>query len=164
MATKISEEKSDLGALWFLKEQYSLKQRPLDAYEVYFKAILVCANGDGTIADEERDWVIGLADACGCGSAILEKLKVYKANEDVETLVSASYTSNQSRRWVIYDAIKACSADQEYSEQERNVVLKAAKKLGISEEVVKQIEEICLEEAKMRTNRVALMYPDGSPL
>jgi uncharacterized tellurite resistance protein B-like protein len=164
MATNISEKKSDLGALWFLNEQYSLTQRPLDAYEVYFKALLACANGDGTLADEERDWVIGLADACGCGDAILEKLKYYKADEDIEALVSRSHASNESRRWVIYDAIKASSADKDYSEQERNVVLKGAKKLGISEDVVQQIEEICLEEAKLRKKRVALMYPNGSPL
>ncbi|KAB8315647.1 hypothetical protein SD81_030215 [Tolypothrix campylonemoides VB511288] len=164
MATNISEKKSYLGALWFLNEQYSLTQRPLDAYEVYCKALLACANGDGTLTDEERDWVLGLADACGCGSEIVEKLKVYEADEDIEALVSRSHTSNESRRWVIYDAIKACSADKEYGEQERNVVLKGAKKLGISEDVVKQIEELCLEEAKIRQKRIALMYPNGSPL
>jgi uncharacterized membrane protein YebE (DUF533 family) len=164
MAANTSEKKSDLGTLWFLNEQYSLTQRPLDAYEVYFKALLSCANGDGTITDEERDWVIGLADACGCGAEILEKLRVYEANEDIETLVSRSHTSNESRRWVIYDAIKACSADKDYSERERDTVLKEAKKLGISEDVVKQIEEICLEEAKIREKRLSLMYPNGSPL
>ncbi|MBD2777750.1 hypothetical protein [Iningainema tapete] len=35
--------------------------------------MLICANGDGTLADEERDWVIGLAYACDCEPAILEK-------------------------------------------------------------------------------------------
>jgi hypothetical protein len=30
--------------------------------------------------------------------------------------------------------------------------------------LVKQIEEICIEEAKLREKRLELMYPEGEPL
>ncbi|MBC6432166.1 hypothetical protein FM036_15925 [Nostoc sp. HG1] len=165
MATKIQEKESNLGSLWFLKGQYGFKERPLDiAYEAYFKSMLICANGDGTLADEERDWVIGLAYACDCEPAILEKLKVYKADEDIETVISGSPTSSESRRFLIFDAIQACSADGEYSEKERAVVLRGAKKLNISEDEFKKIEEIYLETVKLREKRLAMMYPNGSPV
>ncbi|WP_019509198.1 hypothetical protein [Pleurocapsa sp. PCC 7319] len=39
-----------------------------------------------------------------------------------------------------------------------------AAKLGIAEDVVQEIESICLEEAKLREKRLALMYPSGTPI
>jgi hypothetical protein len=35
---------------------------------------------------------------------------------------------------------------------------------GIDSAVVKQIEEICAEESKLREKRLKLMYPTGAPL
>jgi len=65
---------------------------------------------------------------------------------------------------MLYDAIKACSADGEYSSGERETVTKMAAKLGVDAEIVKQLEEICAEEAKLREKRLALIYPTGTPL
>lgn len=169
MTTNIQEEESTIGALWLLNEKFGFKQRPSEtAREVYFKALLICANGDGTLADEERDWVIGYAYAYNIDPALIEELKVYKAEEDIETFIngypSVSELVNESRRFLIYDAIQACSADGQFNEKERAVVLKAATKLSISEEEFKKIEEIYLEAVKLREKRLAVMYPNGVPL
>lgn len=165
MTTNSKEKETNLGTLWLFKEQFGFSQLPLDiAYEAYFKSLLICANGDGTLADEERDWVIGYAYAYNCDTAIIEKLKDYKADEDIETVISGYPSASESRRFLIFDAIQACSADGEYSEKERAVVLKGAKKLNISEDEFKKIEEIYLETAKLREKRLAVMYPNGSPL
>jgi uncharacterized tellurite resistance protein B-like protein len=95
---------------------------------------------------------------------MIERLKNYKADEDIETVLSGDITASESRRFLIFDAIQACSADGEYSDKERAVVLKGAKKLGISEDEFKQIEQIYLEEVQLRKKRLAVMYPNGSPL
>jgi hypothetical protein len=58
----------------------------------------------------------------------------------------------------------ACSADGEYSDQERVTVTKMVAKLGISQDIVQQIEKICIEEIKLREKRVKLMYPEDSPM
>ncbi|MEQ9669091.1 hypothetical protein [Coleofasciculus sp. G2-EDA-02] len=60
-------------------------------------------------------------------------------------------------------AIQACSADKEYHAEEQAKVRKMAKYLGIEEDVVNQIEEICISEAKMREKRIAVMFPEGIP-
>lgn len=165
MASNIQDKENSLGTLWLFKEKFGFKQLPVDvAYESYYKTLLTCASGDGTLADEERDWVIGYAYAYNCNPAIIEQLKVYKADEDIETVVTGHSSVDVSRRFLIYDAIQACCADGEYSEKERVVVLKAAKKLGISEDVFQQIEEIYLETVELRKKRLAVMYPDGGPL
>jgi hypothetical protein len=70
--------------LWLLKGRFGFKQLPLDVcYETYLKSLLICAKGDGTLTDEERDWVIGYAYAYNCNPAIIEQLKDYKAAHEV---------------------------------------------------------------------------------
>ncbi|MBH8561320.1 hypothetical protein I8748_03865 [Nostoc sp. CENA67] len=165
MTTNIQDKENTLGILWLFKERYGFKQLPSDlAYEAYLKALMICANGDGTLADEERDWIIGYGCAYDCNPAIIEQLKVYKADEDIETVISGDFAASDSRYFLIYDAIQACCADGEYSEKERAVVLKGAKKLGISEDEFQKIEEIYLETVQLHKKRLAVLFPNGAPL
>jgi hypothetical protein len=155
----------DRGHLWLFKDHTSFDTLPTaDVFESYMKAILICANGDGKLTSEERDWVIGYMAAFGAPDSLLDEMRSYKANDDIEAVISATPASDASRRFLVYDAIRACSADGAYSDPERATVIKMAAKLGISEDLVKQIEEVCLEQAKLRQKRLALMYPEGAPL
>jgi len=128
------------------------------------KAILICANGDGKLTPEERDWVTGYFAAFGAPDSLLDEMRSYKADDDIEAVISGTPASDASRRFLVYDAIRACSADGAYSDPERATVIRMAAKLGISEDLVKQIEEVCLEQARLRQKRLALMYPEGAPL
>jgi uncharacterized membrane protein YebE (DUF533 family) len=153
------------GLLWLFREKYTFSKLPsLEAYNGYSKSILICANGDGRLTPEERDWVVGLACAFGAPDSLVEELKSYKADEDIENAIGDAPEATGSRRYLVYDAIKACSADGEYSDKERATVTKMAAKLGISQDLVEQIEQICIEEAKLREKRVKLMYPEGAPI
>lgn len=153
------------GILWLFKEKFTFNKGPTSkGYEGYLKSLLICANGDGKLAPEERDWVVGYASAYGAPDSLVEVLKSYEATEDIEKVISLTVESDGSRRYLVYDAIKACSADGEYSDPERATVAKMAAKLGISTDLVKQIEQICIEEAKLREKRLALMYPEGPPI
>jgi uncharacterized tellurite resistance protein B-like protein len=165
MTINAEDKKANLGTLWLFKEHYGFSQVPPNiAYDAYLKSLLICAKGDGTLADEERDWVIGHAAAFNTDPAILEELKNYNADEDIETVISGDLSASESRRFLIFEAIQACAADGEYNEKERAVVLKGAKKLNISEDEFKRIEEIYFETVKLREKRLAVMYPDGLPL
>ncbi|MFB2980252.1 hypothetical protein [Microseira sp. BLCC-F43] len=151
--------------MWLFKEKYTFGKQPsIEAYHGYLKSVLICANGDGTLAPEERDWVVGLASAFGAPDSLVEALKTYKADEDIEQVIGDAPEATGSRRYLVYDAIKACSADGEYSDPERAKVHKMAAKLGVSQDVVQQIEEICLAEAKLWKKRQQLMYPEGAPI
>ena len=73
--------------LWLFREKYTFGKLPsLEADNGYSKSILICANGDGTLTPEERDWVVGLASAFGAPDSLVEELKSYKADEDIEQL------------------------------------------------------------------------------
>jgi len=153
------------GLLWLFKDKTNFRTLPeADAFESYMKAVLICANGDGKLALEERNWAVGHAAAFGAPDWLVDALKSYEADEDIEQIISATPASSASRRFLVYDAIRACSADGEYNDRERAMVTRMAAKLGLSEELVRQIEEVCLEEARLRDKRLKLVYPEGPPL
>jgi hypothetical protein len=159
MATK------DEGLLWLFSERHTFGKLPNpEDYNHYLKSILICANGDGTLAPEERDWVVGYASAFGALDSLVEELKSYKADEDIEKMISNTPVASVSRRFLVHDAIMACSADGKYSDPERATITKMAAKLGISQDTVEQIERICIEEIELREKRAKLLYPEGPPL
>lgn len=131
---------------------------------MFLKAQLIAANGDGTLAPEERQWVLGLAAAIGYPEERLQALEDYKADEDIAEVISSNESANKSSKAVIYYAIKACAADGVYHDEEKKVIRKAATAMGISEDVVVEIEKLCAEEALLKEKRIQLLFPDGSPV
>lgn len=154
-----------LGLLWLFDDKAGFSVVPGDDdFRGYMRAMLICANGDGKLTSEERAWVVGHGAAYGAPDSLVDELKSYEADEDIEKVISISPGSDASRRFLVYDAIRACRADGEFSDPERATVTRMAAKLGVPEDVVKQIEQLCLEEALLRERRVKLMYPEGTPL
>ncbi|HVK64688.1 MAG TPA: hypothetical protein VM694_09445, partial [Polyangium sp.] len=95
------------GYLWLFKDKAGFGSKPSDeAFVCYVKAVLICANGDGTLAPEERDWVIGHFAALGAPEALLDAMKSYKADEDIEQVISGTPEANACRRFLVYDAIR----------------------------------------------------------
>lgn len=153
------------GYLWLIKDKTDIGSFPTaDIFENYIKAVLICANGDGALAPAERDWAVSHFAALGAPDSLLDELKSYKADEDIEKIVAATPVTDVSRCFLVYDAIRACSADGAYSDPERATVIRMAAKLGIDEDLVRQIEELCLEEARLREKRLTLLYPQGAPI
>ena len=75
------------GALWMLKDVYGFKNLPPDGdYKAFIKAVLICAKGDGVLATEERDWVVGRAAAYR--NTGYEIAKTYEADEDLLYVLS----------------------------------------------------------------------------
>ncbi len=65
---------------------------------------------------------------------------------------------------MIYDAIRACSADGEFSDRKRATVQKMAAQIDISKAIVEQLEQAYLLEQQAKALRLSIIYPDGSPL
>jgi uncharacterized membrane protein YebE (DUF533 family) len=66
-------------------------------------------------------------------------------------------------RGLVYDAIRACSADGEIAEKERAAVTRTAAALGVPAEVVKQIEAAYRSEQHAMAARLTVVYPGGLP-
>ena len=129
----------------------------------FLKSLLIAANGDGNLTPDERKWVIGRGATAGAPESLLKELESYPANEDISQVVTDSSVVSKGRRAVIYFAIKAAAADQEYAEGEKATIRKMAKAIDISEDVVKEIEDLCVEEERLKEKRIALCLPEGDP-
>lgn len=146
-----------------LNELYGFTQvPPAGDYESFIKAVLICAKGDGVLAPEERRWVVGRAAALQ--NPGYELTKTYPADEELLAVVGNSATVDKSgRRMIIYVALQACAADGELHPDERARVNQLATSLGLEPETVAQLEQLCAEEARIREQRLQLLFPDGRP-
>lgn len=164
--TATIEASREITAKWYYKELWGWDlekictgaERP-----TFLKALLTAANGDGILTSAERNWVIGRAAAAGAPDSLLKELEAYSANEDINQLVAGTLATNKSKRAVIYFAIKAASADGEYNDAEKAAVRGSATAMGISDDVVQQIEDFHSREEQMKQERINLCFPDGDP-
>lgn len=161
----MSNDARQIIAQWYFKQSRDFDTVPPESTtEIYGKALLICANGDGTLAQKERDHVIGVIAASGASEAILEELKNYAATDNLEEVIATDKSIfEKGKASMIYEAILTCSADGEYSEGEKALVSKAASLIGVSEDVVKQLEEICEEEKKLFKRKIQILYSTGKP-
>ncbi|MEG3897200.1 MULTISPECIES: hypothetical protein [unclassified Microcoleus] len=152
-------------AKWIFKESRGFDELPPeDSTIIYAKALLICASGDGEVAPAEKDWIMGLTAARGVSDSKLEELKNYPATDSLEQVITSNdIISEYAKHAIIYDAIVACSADGEYQEGEKAAVRKAATLIGVSEDVVQQLEELYAEEKKLFDRKIQLFYPKGHP-
>jgi tellurite resistance protein len=68
-----------------------------------------------------------------------------------------------AQRDIILSAIWVCAADGECHEQEKAKIRKMASILGVTEDIVEQLEQLQQEEYALRQKRINLLYPDKSP-
>ena len=145
--------------LWIMDQLYGIKEvPPQQDYEAFTKAVLLCAKGDGTISSQERDWFAGRSAAYRNIKGY-ELAKIYGGDDDLDAILgnSANVSSRKGRLIIIYVAIQTCSADGEYHSGEQQKVHQMAAKLGIEESVVREIEQLCVEEAEIRNKRLAIL-------
>lgn len=151
-----------LGNTFLVEQLYGSKYSPhigkFYLPYVYVKAMLYAAGAD-ELATSERQYIQGLAEIllpvndAQCIETRLEVVQFIeavpqgKSNENISSFLSGSMlTSPVLSRVLIYDAVRAASADGVYSLQEQEHVHRVCKQLGISENVRMRIEAISEKE------------------
>ena len=157
--------KMSYGSMWVLREEEGFSELPKPSdLEIYMKSLLICANGDGRITEPERDWVLGIASAMGLPDEIVEQLKDYEAKDELNSLLAGGVeTATGAPRSLIYNAIRACMADGELSDAELATIQTAASIMNVPEDVLEELKEIVLQQAKLRERRLELVFPQGIP-
>ena len=153
-----------LASMWVLREEegFTVQPRPSDL-EVYMKALLICANGDGRITNEEREWVLGIASAMGAPDDLVEQLRGYKATDTLDSLLATGVETGHAPRSLIYNAIRACATDGELSKGELDAIDNAASDMQVPKPVLEELKDIVVQEAKLRERRLKLVFPKGIP-
>jgi uncharacterized membrane protein YebE (DUF533 family) len=156
-----------LAVEWYYLEHFGFSKAPpqTDAEVVrnMALALVMTASGDGNLSEEERRWIKGYLSAKGYPSAVIAEVSEMSASgiDSLRELMQVGILS-KSGRILIYDAIRASSADG-YTEGERAAVRRAAKTLGIDEETVAELEQLVVDEEAQKARRIRLLMPAGHP-
>ncbi|AOX03403.1 hypothetical protein BJP34_31715 [Moorena producens PAL-8-15-08-1] len=156
-------------APWIKTERYGItKTLPPETSVIWYKALLLCANGDGELTQAERDWVIGHATTYHpeMSESQIDEVRNYNgtgSTDDIEKLVFSDPLAKKGRYALVYEAIQASAADGEYSDGEKATIRKMAAKLGISEDKVIELENLYEEEKAFREKRIKIWHPEGIP-
>ncbi|MEC4816318.1 MAG: hypothetical protein SAK29_24080 [Scytonema sp. PMC 1069.18] len=108
-----------LGQSWIFNWFFGFSQIPTDEdCCIYMKSVLCCAKGDGVLSSEEKDWAIGFCASWGVADWVIEELKAYEADENIEDVIARSPQVSIAQRDLLLTTIRACAADGKIHEKE----------------------------------------------
>jgi len=127
------------------------------------RRVFICVRGDGVISDKERQFFLGYLDAVGAPESLHPLINTYQGTDKLEDLLKDAKAINENtKRAIVYTAIIVSGADG-YAPGEHNEIVKMAGLLGVSAEVVKQIEDQYFEDQKQNEKRYQVLFPGTHP-
>lgn len=117
-----------------------------DRNQRFAEILFTCASVGKTLSREEKNYILGTCLARGCSEAFVERLDT-RGIKNLELAVKEFaniYHNNLVS--LVYEIIKACSADGEFSPDEIKIVNQIAKWVGISEKTLQELKKLYLEE------------------
>lgn len=140
------------------------QRKMLPLLEGFAKAMIICAAGDGRLAPEELDFVLGFTANSGGTFELLEELR----NLDPSTLNPMEMLAKTERpglfvHALVYHAIKAADADGELDPREAQVITAMATVLGLPPEDIEKLFALHEEEKAFHKRKMATLFPNGHP-
>ncbi|HEY3815891.1 MAG TPA: hypothetical protein VGL81_01910 [Polyangiaceae bacterium] len=126
------------------------------------KAIMIIASADGELAPAEWAVLVGGFRAAQMPDAMLEELSRFEARgAKLEDYLTGDYKHLKAPgRVMLYTAIWISRADGRYAVEERAMAARAAKILGIDDDVLAALESHAEIEEVTAKARAALLFPD----
>jgi len=169
---KVQREVSERAAQWTAKTQWDFDELPHpDGFRFYMSSLMFCCAADGDLDPKEKAWVLGYAAALGAPMDLMkeletlnvENLKKQNLGDDFEKFCQRNdKRSTASKRGIIYDCIRAASADGTFSKEERKAVVNLAIKFGLTEDNVGELEKLHLQEKALKEEKAKLVHRYGS--
>ncbi|MEM6735215.1 MAG: hypothetical protein AAGC64_13990 [Bacteroidota bacterium] len=140
---------------------YGISLIPKNLWKDYGYVLLNIAGSDGEVSDAELEWLtVECAKSIGIDEEIIVDWENFEYDEDeLEELFlnlnSSSFTN--FNKLLIYDAIRMCSSDHDYAEDEKDQVYHAARILKVSTETVMAIEALVELESAAEKLRFSIL-------
>ncbi len=132
--------------------------------EAYIKALVVCASGDGELAEDEREWIVGFCASAGGSYEVLEALRTINPGDlDVTELMQMTERPGLFTHALIFHAIKASDADGVFDPREEMMIRAMASVLGVDAEYVDRLIALHREEEAFRQRKMEILFPHGHP-
>ena len=148
----------------FAKDEYGISAAPMEAMINYGYVLLVIAGADEEVSEKEMDWLINHQTKFGAPEEVIALYKSFDyKNANIEELlpnIKVDVSTWSAPRELIYNAIRMSSADGVYAQAERETVKKAAKMLGVSDDIVLTLENLVNMEQAVVNMRKALFHVD----
>ena len=140
---------------------YGMSMVQPEYWREYGYALLAIAGSDGDVSDPEMEWLtVDLAGSLGVDEEVIADWEEFEFEDaDLEEIFfsfrHASFAN--FNKLLIYDAIRMCSADGDYAEEEKQQVSEAAKILQVSGEAVISIEALVEMEQATHKLRITVL-------
>ncbi|MFE4590150.1 TerB family tellurite resistance protein [Streptomyces laurentii] len=155
------EKPADLGLRWIFQSYWGFDRAPSTTdFEAYGKALLICANADGDLAPQERDFAVGLIAGMHGPDELVEELKSYPGTDDLAKVLSRAKGAKESAGCLVYDTIRVCTADGVLADAERRKIEEMADLLDVSRDSVQEMIAIYKQERELVDRRFRVCYPD----
>jgi signal transduction histidine kinase len=140
-----------------------IEAQPDEEDLLYAKALLLFVGGNRRISAQRRAWVIGYLTAAGYTEEVLAAADAYDDSDKLEDIMSIGRMPLVGRV-VLYDALRACAMDTStFAPEDFDPVLRAADASGIPREVVADLHQIVMDEARLRQRRHDIVVAPAMP-
>ncbi len=97
---------------------------------------------------------------------VINELRAYQAGPNTNVFQNLLADRDQdyvklTRRSIIYNAIRAAGADGELHKKEIEAVYEFAKRVDVTPEQVREVQDLYEEEQQMREKRIKILFPQG---
>ncbi len=125
---------------------YGMSMVQREIWRDYGYALMCIAGSDGDVSDPEMEWLtVDLANSLRVDEETVADWEEFEYEDaDLEEIfMSFRHASFANfNKLILYDAIRMCSADGDYADEEQEQVHEAAKILQVSREAVIAIEAL----------------------
>ena len=140
---------------------YGMSLIPKELWKDYGYVLLNIAGYDGEVSDAELEWLtVDCAETIGVDEKTIAEWESFEYDEDEleELFINLNSSSFANfNKLLIYDAIRMCSADHDYSEDEKDQVYNAAQILKVPSEAVTAIEALVELETAAEKLRFSIL-------
>lgn len=148
------------------RELYGLSAATREAFLNYGRALMVIAGADGEVSGPELDWLIDHQRRMGAPEDVIEQYRDFDFRRaDLNDLLPAIRTDVetwQAAPHLVYHAIRMSSADGVYAAEERAQVLRAARLMGVPDDIVLSLHALVDMEQAVHDLRAALFHVSGT--
>ncbi|GAA2510968.1 hypothetical protein GCM10023100_03760 [Actinocorallia cavernae] len=144
------------------QDLYGLSAAPPEAFLDYGKALLVIAGADGEVGEAELAWLVDHQRRMGAPEEVIDLYKEFDHRgaqlTDLLPAIRTDVDTWQAAPHLVYHAIQMCGADGVYAEAERAQVLRAARLMGVPDDIVLSLHALVDMERAVGDLRAALFH------
>ena len=156
-----TNEEQMIAGSEYMKKGLGISSAPFEAYLNYGYALLAIAGADGEVSEPEMNWLINHQRMVGAPSEAIEKYKTFDYKnaklEDLLPNIKGDVPDLSVPRLLLYHAIKMARADNDYAKEEQEAVKKAAKLLGVEDDITLALNALVEMEEKVESMLKALI-------